>query len=160
MRTQFKAILLSSLLLLAFTVKPQGDISYHHVKGYHFIGEESERTDIFLIIHNDKEWKNFFKPYPGHYVKEVTNIDWNKYIAVGIIKYGNTAWTMQAKRVELDEGELTFEYASQKTDEGLVWKNATPLVVLIPKGKYRALKYIENNTLVRKFENFTGKRDF
>jgi len=160
MRAHFKFILLLSFLSLALTVKPQGDINYHHVKGYHFIGEETNMSDIFLVINSDKEWQSFFKPYPGHYIKEVTNIDWNKYVAVCVIKYGNNAWAMKAKRVELDEGELSFEYDTQKTDDGLIWKNATSLVVLIPKGKYRALKYVENNNIVRKMENFTGKRDF
>jgi hypothetical protein len=148
------------LISFAFTVKPQGDIVYHPVKGYCFVGDDLNASAIFLVIHNEKEWKNLFKPYPGHYVKEITNIDWNKYVAIATVKYGNEAWALNARKVELDEGELLFEYEATKTDDGLTWKNASPLVVLVPKGNYKVIKYIENGKVIRKLENFTGKRDY
>ncbi|MFN3315778.1 MAG: hypothetical protein ACK40K_03130, partial [Raineya sp.] len=122
--------------------------------------DDQDAKHLFLVIRNEKEWNSYFKPLPGHYVKEITTIDWNKYVAVATVKSGNEAWALQAKRVELDEGELYFEYEAVKTDACLTWKNATPLAILVPKANYKAIQYIENGSLIRKIHNFTGKRDF
>jgi len=156
---QLFAVLLL-LLVSSFSLKPQNNVPYQAVKGYNFVGEDQEFSTLFLVIRNEKEWNNYFKPLPGHYVKEITPIDWNKYVAVAAVKYGNEAWALQVKRVELDEGELYFEYEATKTDACLSWKNATSLAVLIPKGNYKSIQYIENGNLIRKLHNFTGKRDF
>lgn len=146
-------------LLSAQSTKPQGEIQYQPVKGYTFVGEDNDNCQLFFIIQTENEWNSLFRPYPGHYVKEITNIDWQKYYAIATVKTGKNAWRMEAKRLELDEGELIFEYEAQKTDEGLSWKNATPLVILAPKKNYKAVQFVENGKLVRKLHNFTSKRD-
>jgi len=150
------------LLVSSFSLKPQNNVPYQPVKGYNFVGEEGEEDacTLFLVMRNEKEWNAYFKPLPGHYVKEITPIDWSKYVAVATVKYGNEAWALQPKNMELDEGELYFEYEAKKTDACLGWKNATPLVVLVPKANYKSIQYIENGNLIRKLHNFTGKRDF
>lgn len=153
-------LFLVTFLTTSFTSKPQNNVPFQPVKGYCFVGEDQDAAHLFLILRSEKEWNTYFKPLPGHYVKEVTNIDWNKYIAVATIKSGNEAWALQAKRIELDEGELYFEYEAKQTDTGLSWKNATLLAVLVPKGNYKAIQYVENGSVIRKLYNFTGKRDF
>lgn len=160
MKAFTKILFVVALLSCSFAFKLQNNVPYQAVKGYNFVGEDQDLSTLFMVIRSEKEWDNYFKPLPGHYVKEITTIDWNKHIALATVKYGNEAWAMQAKRVELDEGELFFEYEAKKTDACLSWKNATPLVVLIPRANYKSIQYIENGTLVRKLCNFTGKRDF
>ncbi len=160
MRTFTQTLFLIVLLTSSFTLKPQNNIPFQPVKGYNFVGDDQDASHLFFVIRSEKEWNAYFKPLPGHYVKEITDIDWSKYVAVATVKSGNEAWALQAKRVELDEGELYFEYEAKKTDAGLSWKNATPLVVIVPKGNYKAIQFIENGNLIRKIHNFTGKRDF
>mgnify|MGYP005849525699 CR=1 FL=1 len=160
MKAFTQTIFIVALLACSFTLKPQNNVPYQAVKGYNFVGEDQDAPTLFMVIRSEKEWSTYFKPLPGHYVKEVTTIDWNKYVALATVKYGNEAWALQPKRVELDEGELYFEYEAKKTDASLSWKNATPLVVLVPKGNYKSIQYIENGSLIRKLYNFTGKRDF
>jgi hypothetical protein len=160
MKALNQILFIAVLVACSFTLKPQNNVPYQAIKGYNFVGEDQEASTLFLVIRSEKEWNTYFKPLPGHYVKEVTTIDWNKYVAVATVKYGNEAWTLQPKNVELDEGELYFEYEAKKTDACLGWKNATPLAVLIPRGNYKSILYIENGNLIRKLHNFTGKRDF
>ncbi|GAB4134417.1 MAG: hypothetical protein OHK0045_21230 [Raineya sp.] len=160
MRTFTKILFITLLSTSSFTLRTQNNIPYQAVKGYNFVGDDQNVSDLFLVIECEKEWNKYFKPLPGHYVKEITTIDWTKYVAIATVKSGNEAWALQAKRVELDEGELYFEYEATKTDTGLNWKNATPLIVLIPKKNYKSILYIENGSLIRKIHNFTGKRDF
>jgi len=146
------------LVLLSSHTKPQGKINYEYVKGYQFVGAYEEKN-IFLTIQDAKEWAELFKPYPGHHV-QTTPIDWKKSMVIAVIKYNNDAWALQANKVELDEGELVFEYLAKKTDDNLEWKNASALIVVVPRGKYQAIKYLENGSISHKIENFTGKRDY
>ncbi|MDX1902804.1 MAG: hypothetical protein SFU27_01495 [Thermonemataceae bacterium] len=155
-----KKIILLGLLFILFSSnsKPQGKISYQYVKGYQFVGAYEDKN-IFLTIQDANEWANLFKPYPGHHV-QTTPIDWQKSMVIAVVKYNNDAWNLEANTVELDEGELVFEYQAKKTDDNLEWKNASTLIVVVPKGKYQAIKYLENGNISHKIENFTGKRDY
>jgi len=160
MKAFTQALLIVLFSVCSFSLKPQDNIPYQAVKGYNFVGDDQDASHLFLVIRSEKEWNTYFKPIPGHYVKEITTIDWSKCVAVATVKSGDEAWALEAKRVVLDEGELYFEYEAKQTDSGLGWKNATPLVVLVPKNNYKAIQYIENGSLIRKIHNFTGKRDF
>lgn len=148
------------IALFLFSNAQSGEIQYQPVKGYAFVGDDQDMCQLFYIIHNEQEWNTLFKPYPGHYVKEITNIDWQKYNAIATVKTGKDAWRLEAKRLELDEGEFIFEYEAQKTDEGLGWKNATPLVIIAPKKNCRAVQFVENGRMIKKLHNFSSKRDF
>ena len=136
------------------------EIDFECVQGYHFTGQENDLSMLFFAIKSPREWESNFQPYPGHYALACTPVNFDNYVAIAIIKQSQDHWVLRPKRVVIDEGEVSFEYEAHISEKNIGWRNAAPLIVLVPKASYKSVRFIENGSVMKKIENFDGKRDF
>ena len=72
-------------------------------------------------------------------------------VVLAAIKRGQAYWEFRAERVSVRDGvvELGYTTTSEKSDSATF---ACPLIVSIPRGQYRAVRFMENGKLVREVE--------
>jgi hypothetical protein len=157
MQIFFKSIFFL-MVSVAATFQTQKDVSYTNVKGYSFVGQD-DMPVMYYAISSQKEWEKLFQPCSGHHQLEVTPIDWKNQMVIALVKNGNEYWVMKPQKAYLDEGELLFEYQAHQNDKNMSWKAAVPLIILVPRGNYKAIQFVENGAIIRKIENFNGNRE-
>lgn len=158
-----KPFLLISLLaacLLSGKSPRLYEIDFEYVQGYRFVGSENDLSMLFFAIKSPKEWESNFQPYPGHYAPACTPVNFDNYVAIAIIKQSQDHWVLRPKRVLIEEGDISFEYEAHTSERNIGWRNAAPLIVLVPKAGYKSVLFVENGMVMKKIENFDGKRDF
>lgn len=136
------------------------EIDFEFVQGYRFVGHENDLSMLFFAIKSSQEWQANFQPYPGHYAPACTPVNFEKYVAIAIIKQSQDHWVLRPRRVLIEEGDISFEYEAYTSEKNIGWRNAAPLIVLVPKASYKSVRFIENGSIMKKIENFDGKRDF
>ncbi len=69
-------------------------------------------------------------------------------MVIATIKRDNAFWEFKVEGVTVDEGVVRLRYkaTSKKTSETMF---ACPLIVSIPRGKYKAVEFVEGNERVR-----------
>lgn len=136
------------------TLQAPARIDFEPVRGYTFIGPDTDLSMLFFTIKTQKQWDTTFQPYPGHYPRKVTRVDFNQHDAIALIKNGYDYWFLRPQKVEVENGEVNLYYEAYLSEPNLSWKAAIPLIVLIPKGTYKAVRYIENGRVVKRLEHY------
>ncbi|WP_038028271.1 hypothetical protein [Thermonema rossianum] len=144
----------SFIQLFSWTYSGRSLVEFEPVRGYVFVGPDTDLTMLFYTIKSEAEWASVFEPYPGHYPKKVTRVDFNRYDAIALIKNGYDYWFLRPQKVEVENGEVNLFYEAYITEKNIPWKAAIPLIVLIPKGKYKAVRFIENGRIVKRLEHY------
>ncbi len=77
-------------------------------------------------------------------------------MVIAAIRRGNAFWEYKVEGVTVDEGvvQLRYKATSQKTPATTF---SCPLIVSIPKGKYEAVEFVENDEKVKTVELGTGR---
>jgi len=77
-------------------------------------------------------------------------------MVIATIKRDNAFWEFKVEGVTVDEGVVRLRYkaTSKKTSETMF---ACPLIVSIPRGKYKAVEFVENDEKVKTVELGTGR---
>jgi hypothetical protein len=68
-------------------------------------------------------------------------------VVCALIRQGNKVWTYTVTGVTQQEGVLTIQYKATAADGGTA-TFASPLIVSVPKGDYRQVRFVENDKLV------------
>ena len=68
-------------------------------------------------------------------------------VVCALIRQGNKVWTYTVQEVTQQEGVLTIKYKASAADGGTA-TFASPLIVSVPQGKYRQVRFVENDKLV------------
>ncbi|NIK74348.1 hypothetical protein FHS56_001861 [Thermonema lapsum] len=144
----------SFIQLFSWTYSIRLAVDFEPVRGYVFVGPDTDLSMLFYTIKSQEEWETVFKPYPGHYPKKVTRVDFKRYDAIALIKNGYDYWFLRPQKVEVENGEVNFFYEAYITEKNIPWKAAIPLIVLIPKGQYKAVRFIENGRIVKRLEHY------
>ena len=64
-----------------------------------------------------------------------------------LIHQGNKVWTYTVEGVTQNEGVLTIKYKATAADGGTAMF-ASPLIVSVPKGNYREVRFVENGKVI------------
>jgi len=144
----------SFIQLFSWTHSSRLAVDFEPVRGYVFVGPDTDLSMLFYTIKSQEEWETVFEPYPGHYPKKVTRVDFKRYDAIALIKNGYDYWFLRPQKVEVENGEVNFFYEAYITEKNIPWKAAIPLIVLIPKGQYKAVRFIENGRIVKRLEHY------
>jgi hypothetical protein len=77
-------------------------------------------------------------------------------VVLAVVKRGKAVWEFRVESVIVSDKVVTLRYSttSKKSDSA---EFAKPLIVLIPKVKYTAVRFVENNNLVKTIEEKAGK---
>ena len=68
-------------------------------------------------------------------------------VVCALIHQGNKVWSYTVEGVTQEEGVLTIKYKATAADGGTAMF-ASPLIVSVPKGNYRQVRFVENNKVV------------
>ena len=79
-------------------------------------------------------------------------------MVIATIKRGNAFWEYKVEGVTEDEGvvQLRYKATSKKTPATTF---SCPLIVSIPKGKYKAVEFIEDDERVKTVELDAGRAE-
>ena len=72
----------------------------------------------------------------------------DKRLAVAVIKRGDAIWQYKVNKVTAKDGTLTVAYEATSRGAGGTARFASPLIVSVPKDKYKTVEFIENGKKV------------
>ena len=77
--------------------------------------------------------------------------DFNSNMVLAVVKRGNAFWEYKVEKATVEHGVVRFRYkaTSKKTPSTTF---SCPLIVSVPKGDYKAVKFIENKKAVKTIE--------
>lgn len=69
-------------------------------------------------------------------------------LAVAVIKRGNALWRYKVNKVTAKDGTLTVAYEATSRAGGGTARFASPLIVSVPRDKYKKVEFVENGKKV------------
>jgi hypothetical protein len=69
-------------------------------------------------------------------------------LAVAAIKRGDAIWQYKVNKVTAKDGTLTVSYEASSRGGGGTARFASPLIVSVPKDKYKTVEFVENGKKV------------
>jgi hypothetical protein len=135
-------------------VRPAADekVDYTlHMPGYF----ESNKSGLkgpasHLVFTDKKSFGDVFRPVfvPGGKGKPLPKDAFDKHVVVAAIKRGTEVFTYQVDKVALKDGVLRVSYTATGKGGGGTATFASPLIVAVPKRKYKSVEFIENGKKV------------
>jgi len=114
---------------------------------------EPKTPQSFVVIADQKQFDKVFgvAMVMGDKSHRLPKDAFNSNLVVAAIHRGSAIWNFKMEGVSIkdDVVELRYTTTSKKYDSAAF---ACPLIVSIPKGKYKAVQFIENKKPVKKVE--------
>jgi hypothetical protein len=111
---------------------------------------EPDAAESFLVIANQGQFDKVFGVgmVMGDKSHRLPKDAFKSNIVLAAIKRGKAVWEFKVERVTLEDAvvELRYTTTEKKSDSA---NFACPMIVSIPKGKYMAVRFVENGSAVR-----------
>jgi hypothetical protein len=122
-----------------------------HVPGYF----ESNKSGLsgaasHLVFTDEKSFHQVFRSVfvPGGKAKLLSRDAFDKQVVIATIKRGKEVFTYTVEKVTLADGVLELTYRAKGKDGGGSAMFASPLIIAVPKRKYRSVVFVENGKKV------------
>jgi hypothetical protein len=144
-------VVLWSLPALSAEEKPTAQKVPYTVHSGYFRRNDSGLDDPLhaLVITDQKRFDQIFGVafVMGAKPKVLPEKAFDTLVVCALIRQGNKVWTYTVQEVTQQEGVLTIKYKASAADGGTA-TFASPLIVSVPQGKYRQVRFVENDKLV------------
>lgn len=111
---------------------------------------EPDAAESFVVIDGQKQFDETFGAgvVMGDRAHRLPKDAFQSNLVIAAIKRGPALWTFTIQNVSLNDGVVELRYAvtSKPSDSSTF---ACPLIVSIPKGRYQAVRFIENRKTVK-----------
>ena len=161
------AIVLFCHVALADDVARPAKLRFDTYSGY-FVSNKFEPNapESFVVTSNRKHFDQVFGVafVMGDKSRRLGTDAFKSNMVLAVIKRGNAFWEYKVKGVTVEQGVVQFRYnvTSKRTPATTF---SCPLIVSIPKGKYKAVTFIEHgkevktvNMVVRQKRNVEGAK--
>ena len=111
---------------------------------------EPDKPESYLVIQDKKRFDEVFGVAATMWDKSHRLPDgaFKSLVVVTAIKRGRAFWEYTVQGVTVDEGVVQLRYTAVSDTSGSA-TFACPLIVSIPKGKYKAVQFIENGKTIK-----------
>jgi hypothetical protein len=133
----------------------QKKLDFKKVEGYFMSAKYPTKDPTICLVFKDKaSWeKVFLRNRPPYDQKKITHIDFDKYIAIAVVKCGNNWWEMKTESVALlNSKKLVVKYAAKCVKKGMSWIANQPHIIMIEKLSYSSVAFTENGKVVKTLE--------
>jgi hypothetical protein len=129
-------------------------LAYDTYSGYFVSNKfEPEAAESFAVIGDQAQFEKLFgvAMVMGDKSHRLPANAFESNMVLAVVKRGHAVWEFKVEGVVVIDNLITLRYSttSKKSDSA---EFASPLIVSIPKGKYAAVEFIENNKLVKKID--------
>lgn len=111
---------------------------------------EPDAPESFVVIASQEHFDQIFGVafVMGDKSHRLSKSAFKSNLVLAVIKRGNALWEYKPKGATVDQGvvQLRYKASSKKTPTTTF---ACPLIVSVPKGEYKAVKFIENNKEIK-----------
>lgn len=132
--------------------KPIAKMTFDTHSGYYPFSEfEPNATESFVVFNDQKEFDKVFGMVLYENAHRLPRNAFTSNFVVATIKRATAVWEYKVESVTEANGIVEIRYAatSKKND---VARRAYSLIASIPKGKVRAVQFVENERLVKRVE--------
>lgn len=137
--------------LQASQKEPEGQKVAYTVHSGYFRRNDSGLEDPLhaLVITDQKRFDQIFGVafVMGAKPKVLPEKAFDTLVVCALIRQGNKVWTYTVTGVTQQEGVLTIQYKATAADGGTA-TFASPLIVSVPQGDYRQVRFFENDKVV------------
>ena len=121
---------------------------------------EPDAARSFVVLTDQKQFDQVFGVafVMGDKSHRLPEDAFKSLMVIAAIKRGNAFWEFKIEGVTVDEGvvQLRYKATSEKTPATTF---SCPLIVSIPKGKYKAVKFVEGDERVKTIELDAGRTE-
>ena len=157
----FVAMMFMSVVSLAADEKKDIEkVPFDTYEGYFVSNKfEPDSPESFVVIKNQKELDKVLGTamVMGDRSHRLPARPLEKLMVLVAVKRGQAVWTYKVESVSLKAGKLTVDYKATSKEENA--KFASPLIVSVPKGKYKQVEFVENGKPVKTIELKSKKED-
>jgi hypothetical protein len=118
---------------------------------------EPDAAESFLVIADQKQFDKVFgvAMVMGDKSHRLPKDAFKSNTVLAAVKRGKAVWEFKVENVTANDGVVRLRYTttSKESDSATF---ACPLIVSIPKGKYKTVEFIEDKKPVKKVEMKTG----
>ncbi len=125
-------------------------LEYLEPKGYMVRRDISLKAVNYLVLESKADWDAYIKTVPlGMTQISPLPQDFQNYIAIVVIKKGNTYWEMETQNVWQVGEELRVNYQAELSRENLGWEATNLYVTLIKRNNFKRITFLQNGEKVR-----------
>jgi hypothetical protein len=130
------------------------DLPFETYSGYFVSNQfEPDAKQSFVVLTSQKEFDRVFgvAMVMRDRSHRLAPDAFSSQIVLSVIKRGNAFWDYRVKNITVDQGVIHVNYSATSRDTPNT-TYACPLIVSVPKGEYRAVKFFENDKPVKTIE--------
>jgi sterol desaturase/sphingolipid hydroxylase (fatty acid hydroxylase superfamily) len=118
---------------------------------------ETDAAQSFVVIHDQEQFDQVFGVAMVMRDKShrIAKKAFKSQLVLAVIQRGSAIWEFKIESVTFNQGVVTLRYTTTaKPSDSATF--ACPLIVSIPKGKYTAVRFVENQKTVKKVSMENG----
>jgi hypothetical protein len=129
-------------------------LTYDTYSGYFVSNKfEPEAAESFAVIGDQAQFEKLFgvAMVMGDKSHRLPANAFESNMVLGVIKRGHAVWEYKVEGVVVIDSVITLRYSTTSKESDSA-EFASPLIVSIPKVKYAAVEFMENNKLVKRID--------
>lgn len=124
--------------------------NYQVVNGYNSSSTSEKENTFCYVINDQKSFTEKFYEAPFIFTNgNITKIDFEKEIVIGVVKYGNKYWEIKGDKISNSNKKLKFSYSTKLVNDNMTWVASIPYIVKINKTDIDEVEFEENGKIIQ-----------